>query len=175
MANTKVSFVKPALLPTPTKAGVVAVTQGQPASSQALPSSTTQPGQHNKAQADSSKKEKVTGLSLHQRSFSKVFFLLSPFLLVVFCIIHVPLTVAETTDPRESYKWSEDSHQTILPKEGDYKGGVQGDCAQGSREGKCSISFMHLLLSPAFLMQYTLSIDTTIGTTCVDIWFLKMV
>lgn len=104
MANTKVSFVKPALLPTPTKAGVVAVTQGQPAPSQALPSSTTQPGQQNKAQADSSKKEKVTYLSLNQRSFSKVFFLLCPFLFFVFWIIQVPLTVAETTDPRESYK-----------------------------------------------------------------------
>lgn len=76
--------MKPALLPTPTKAGVVAVTQGQPAPSQALPSSTTQPGQHNKAQADSSKKEKVTDLSLHQRSFSKVFFFSALFCLLSF-------------------------------------------------------------------------------------------
>ncbi|XP_026218418.1 protein SCAF11 isoform X2 [Anabas testudineus] len=57
MASTIVGYGKPALLPTPTKAGIAAVTQGQPASSQVLPSSTTQTG-HNKAQADSSKKEK---------------------------------------------------------------------------------------------------------------------
>lgn len=53
MANTVVGFAKPALPPTLTKAGVAAATQSQP-----LPSSTTQPG---RAQADSSKKEKVSG------------------------------------------------------------------------------------------------------------------
>lgn len=77
MANTKVSFVKPALLPTPTKAGVVAVTQGQPASSQALPSSTTQPGQHNKAQADSSKKEKKQ--QIQEKAINEVKTAIKPF------------------------------------------------------------------------------------------------
>lgn len=60
MASGMVAYGKPPLLPTPTKAGVAMATQGQPTASQALPSSTTQPGQHSKAQADSSKKEKVT-------------------------------------------------------------------------------------------------------------------
>lgn len=55
MASTMVGYGKPALLPTPTKAGIATATQGQ----LVLPSSTTQPSHHNRAQADSSKKEKV--------------------------------------------------------------------------------------------------------------------
>uniref|UniRef100_A0A8D0AD73 SR-related CTD-associated factor 11 n=1 Tax=Sander lucioperca TaxID=283035 RepID=A0A8D0AD73_SANLU len=58
MASTMMGYGKPGLLPTPTKAGVAVATHGQSAPSQVLPSSTTQPGQHYKAQADSSKKEK---------------------------------------------------------------------------------------------------------------------
>lgn len=58
--NTVVGYGKPALLPTPTKAGIATATLGQLAPSQVLPSSTTQPGHHNRAQADSSKKEKVS-------------------------------------------------------------------------------------------------------------------
>ncbi|KAF1372563.1 hypothetical protein PFLUV_G00266790 [Perca fluviatilis] len=58
MASTMMAYGKPGLLPTPTKAGVAVATHGQSAPSQVLPSSTTQPGQHYKAQADSSKKEK---------------------------------------------------------------------------------------------------------------------
>lgn len=54
------AYGKAGLLPTPTKAGVATATMGgQLAASQVLPSSTTQPGHHNRAQADSSKKEKV--------------------------------------------------------------------------------------------------------------------
>ncbi|XP_032361612.1 protein SCAF11 isoform X3 [Etheostoma spectabile] len=59
MASTMMGYGKPGLLPTPNKAGVAVATHGQSAPSQALPSSTTQPGQHYKAQADSSKKEKI--------------------------------------------------------------------------------------------------------------------
>lgn len=59
MASTMVGYGKPALLPTPTKAGIAMATQGQLAPSQVLPSSTTQPSHYNRAQADSSKKEKV--------------------------------------------------------------------------------------------------------------------
>lgn len=77
MPNTMVSFVKPALLPNPTKAGVAAVTQGQPAPSQALPSSTTQPGQHNKAQADSSKKEKKQ--QIQEKAINEVKTAIKPF------------------------------------------------------------------------------------------------
>lgn len=126
MANAMVGYGKPALLPTPTKA---LTTQGQLAPSQVLPSSTTQPGQYNKAQADSSKKEKVTcsHLSLHHRLFQEI---------LSFQPIPFPLSALETTDPRESYKWSEDSHQTLLPKEGNHQGGVQRDCPQSGREGK---------------------------------------
>ncbi|XP_034719238.1 protein SCAF11 isoform X2 [Etheostoma cragini] len=58
MASTMMGYGKPGLLPTPNKAGVAMATHGQSAQSQVLPSSTTQPGQHYKAQADSSKKEK---------------------------------------------------------------------------------------------------------------------
>ncbi|XP_056131790.1 protein SCAF11 [Lampris incognitus] len=57
MAGSMMAYGKPPLMATPVKAGGVAATQGQPPSNQA-PSSTTQPGQHNKALADSSKKEK---------------------------------------------------------------------------------------------------------------------
>lgn len=59
MSSTMVGYGKPALLPTPSKGGGGAVTQVQPAVSQVVASSTTQPA-NNKAQADSSKKEKVS-------------------------------------------------------------------------------------------------------------------
>ncbi|XP_077356799.1 uncharacterized protein scaf11 isoform X2 [Festucalex cinctus] len=52
MVSTMSAYGKSGLLPTPTKVGQ------QAAISQVLPSSTTQPAQHHKAQADSSKKEK---------------------------------------------------------------------------------------------------------------------
>ncbi|XP_037616450.1 protein SCAF11 isoform X2 [Sebastes umbrosus] len=58
MASAMGGYGKPGLLPTPTKAGYASATHGQSAFSQLLPSSTTQPGQHNRAQPDSSKKEK---------------------------------------------------------------------------------------------------------------------
>ncbi|XP_019747342.1 protein SCAF11 isoform X2 [Hippocampus comes] len=51
MVNTMGAYGKAGLLSTPTKVG-------QQAANQVLPSSTTQPAQHHKAQADSSKKEK---------------------------------------------------------------------------------------------------------------------
>lgn len=85
MLNTMVGYGKPALLPTPTKGGMAAVTQGHPAPSQVLPSSTTQPGQHNKAHADSSKKEKVTLSRLETAATtSRAIFQLSVFCLSVF-------------------------------------------------------------------------------------------
>lgn len=64
MMSTVGGYSKPALLPTPSKVGVATTSQVQPAPSQALPSSTTQTGQHSKAQADSSKKEKVPSRAL---------------------------------------------------------------------------------------------------------------
>ncbi|KAG7234824.1 hypothetical protein INR49_003885 [Caranx melampygus] len=64
------------LLPTPTKAGVATVTQGQPAPSQVLPSSTTHPG-HNKAQADSSKKEKKQ--QIQEKAINEVKTAIKPF------------------------------------------------------------------------------------------------
>lgn len=59
MASTMLGFAKPTLLATPTKAGAATVTQSQLPPSQAVPSSTTQPGHPSRAQADSSRKEKV--------------------------------------------------------------------------------------------------------------------
>ncbi|XP_061922275.1 protein SCAF11 [Entelurus aequoreus] len=52
------TYGKPGLLPAPNRVAVAVATQGQQAVSHVQPSSTTQPGQHSKAQADSSKKEK---------------------------------------------------------------------------------------------------------------------
>lgn len=57
MANTVLGFAKPALLATPTKVGGANPTQLAP--SQSVPSSTTQPAHPSRAQADSSRKEKV--------------------------------------------------------------------------------------------------------------------
>uniref|UniRef100_A0A3B3VM09 RING-type domain-containing protein n=1 Tax=Poecilia latipinna TaxID=48699 RepID=A0A3B3VM09_9TELE len=68
---------KPALLPTPTKVGVATASQVQPAPSQALPSSTTQPGQHSKAQADSSKKEKKQ--QIQEKAINEVKTAIKPF------------------------------------------------------------------------------------------------
>uniref|UniRef100_A0A3Q0SQJ8 SR-related CTD-associated factor 11 n=1 Tax=Amphilophus citrinellus TaxID=61819 RepID=A0A3Q0SQJ8_AMPCI len=51
----------------------------QPTPSQALPSSTTQPGQHNKAQADSSKKEKVTKQQIQEKAINEVKTAIKPF------------------------------------------------------------------------------------------------
>uniref|UniRef100_A0A672ZQL8 SFR19-like C-terminal domain-containing protein n=1 Tax=Sphaeramia orbicularis TaxID=375764 RepID=A0A672ZQL8_9TELE len=77
MASTMVGYGKPGLLPTPTKAGVPTLTQVQPPSSQVLPSSTTQPGQHNKAQADSSKKEKKQ--QIQEKAINEVKTAIKPF------------------------------------------------------------------------------------------------
>ncbi|XP_038594496.1 protein SCAF11 isoform X2 [Micropterus salmoides] len=74
MANAMVGYGKPALLPTPTKA---LTTQGQLAPSQVLPSSTTQPGQYNKAQADSSKKEKKQ--QIQEKAINEVKTAIKPF------------------------------------------------------------------------------------------------
>lgn len=66
----------------------------------------------------------------HTSSFFSLSFL------KVFDFSFVLLPFLETADSRESYKWSENSHKALLPKEGNHKGGVQGDCPQSSRKGK---------------------------------------
>lgn len=141
--NTVVGYGKPALLPTPTKAGIATATLGQLAPSQVLPSSTTQPGHHNRAQADSSKKEKVSSSIPESVLFYDAFFFFS------LKVSDFAFPFLETTDSRESYKWSEDSHKALLPKEGNHKGGVQRDCPQSSRKGKASCfwsaKIIHLL------------------------------
>ncbi|XP_039999310.1 protein SCAF11 isoform X2 [Xiphias gladius] len=76
MTSTMVGYGKCTLLPTPTKAVVVTATQGQPAPTQVIPSSTTQPG-HNKAQADSSKKEKKQ--QIQEKAINEVKTAIKPF------------------------------------------------------------------------------------------------
>lgn len=76
MASTMVGFAKPPLIPT--KAGIAAAAQAQLAPSQALPSSTTQPTHHNKAQADSSKKEKVSVTNIFTKMFPCCFLFFQP-------------------------------------------------------------------------------------------------
>lgn len=130
------AYGKPGLLQTPTKAGTATA-----APSQALPSSTTQPGHHNRAQADSSKKEKVPCQKAAASPPSLLFFSFSSFLPLFFVLLDLDfflglLPFLETADSRESYKWSENSHKALLPKEGNHKGGVQRDCPQSSRKGK---------------------------------------
>lgn len=88
--NTVVAYGKPGLLPTPTKAGMATATMGQLAPSQVLPSSTTQPGHHNRAQADSSKKEKVP-LKLLLLQLVLLLLLLPLFLLLLFLSIFLLL------------------------------------------------------------------------------------
>uniref|UniRef100_A0A1A8J5V7 SR-related CTD-associated factor 11 n=1 Tax=Nothobranchius kuhntae TaxID=321403 RepID=A0A1A8J5V7_NOTKU len=72
MVSTVVGFIKPTLLPTPTKVSVAAVTQGQ-----VQPSSTTQSSQHSKAQADSSKKEKKQ--QIQEKAVNEVKTAIKPF------------------------------------------------------------------------------------------------
>ncbi|KAM9327696.1 LOW QUALITY PROTEIN: protein SCAF11-like [Pholidichthys leucotaenia] len=74
MVNTITGYGKPALHPISTKDVTVAMTQGPPAPTQA-PSSTTQPSQHNKAQADSSKKEK----QIQEKAISEVKTAIKPY------------------------------------------------------------------------------------------------
>lgn len=77
MVSTVVGYPKAGLLPTPTKVGVATVSHVQAAAIQALPSSTTQPSQHSKAQADSSKKEKKQ--QIQEKAVSEVKTAIKPF------------------------------------------------------------------------------------------------
>lgn len=124
MASTVLGFAKPALLATPTKAGVATVTQSQLPPSQAVPSSTTQPGHLSRAQADSSRKEKVGPVPPPER-------------LPCECPPPQPcVCAAEAADPGEGRQRGEDRHQTLLPKEGNHKGRIQGDRPQSRGEGE---------------------------------------
>ncbi|KAM3859240.1 uncharacterized protein scaf11 [Diretmus argenteus] len=76
MASGQMGYGKPPLLPTPTKAGFAMATHGHQTASQALPSSTTQPGQH-KAHADSSKKDKKQ--QIQERAINEVKTAIKPY------------------------------------------------------------------------------------------------
>ncbi|XP_028305366.1 protein SCAF11 isoform X2 [Gouania willdenowi] len=75
MASAMACFAKPGLLQTPTKAVNAAAVSAAP--SQVLPSSTTQPWQHSKAQPDSSKKEKKQ--QIQEKAINEVKTAIKPF------------------------------------------------------------------------------------------------